>query len=203
MQMEGDDAGLMVVDDEGEEGDDEEETVVNTAENHREISWIWTVAGTPGSDAELEEALRIEWAKAWSWSRRWTKEVGLLEEEYSRVLLSFEHKALLWIARAKSVPIGVVPVEVAQGAITCAIQKADMFRTLAVQVRTAWTEVHHGWGKKRTMCVPVPEYEGVEGGVEGGVGGGEADDLSNKSEDETGLVHSDEEHFLGSDDDFD
>ncbi|KAJ7315615.1 hypothetical protein DFH08DRAFT_820537 [Mycena albidolilacea] len=43
------------------EGDDAEGRV---RESRREVSWIWMGTGTTGTDAELEDALRIEWAKA-------------------------------------------------------------------------------------------------------------------------------------------
>ncbi|KAJ7019709.1 hypothetical protein C8F04DRAFT_975338 [Mycena alexandri] len=62
--------------------DDDDVMVTRGGENMREISWIWTLAGTAGTDEELEDALRIEWAKAWARSRRWTEEVRLLEEEW-------------------------------------------------------------------------------------------------------------------------
>ncbi|KAJ6514835.1 hypothetical protein C8R47DRAFT_961298, partial [Mycena vitilis] len=127
------------------------ERVANTTENRRVVSWIWTVAGMTGSDAELEEALRIEWAKAWARSRRWKEEVLLVEEEYRRVLVSFEHEAALWEGRATAVPVGVIPVEIAEGQIAYAMGKARMFRKLALRVTVSMTEIHHGRGKKRTM----------------------------------------------------
>ncbi|KAJ6453223.1 hypothetical protein C8R47DRAFT_951488, partial [Mycena vitilis] len=101
------------------------------AQDRLQISWIWTVAGMSGSDAELEEALRIEWAKAWARSRRWTEEVLLLEEEYRRVLVSFEYEAGRWDERARGVSVGVIPVEVAEGKIAYALRQAAMYRKLA------------------------------------------------------------------------
>ncbi|KAJ6488289.1 hypothetical protein C8R47DRAFT_1216093 [Mycena vitilis] len=164
MQAEGDDGGLMIMDDEEEadrdgdhDDDGEEERVANTTENRRLVSWIWTVAGTTGSDAELEEALRIEWAKAWARSRRWKEEVLLVEEEYRRVLVSFEHEAVFWEGRARAVPVGVIPVELAEGQISYAIGKAQMFRKLAERVTVRMTEIHHGRGKKRTMPTTAPD----------------------------------------------
>jgi hypothetical protein len=62
--------GEILMDDDSdpemEEYDDDVDVFSNTAENRREVLWIWTVAGAAGTDAELEEALRIEWAKAWA-----------------------------------------------------------------------------------------------------------------------------------------
>ncbi|KAJ7045335.1 hypothetical protein C8F04DRAFT_940271, partial [Mycena alexandri] len=180
--------------DEGDDGG----RVRNPTENQREVSWIWTVAGATGSDAELEEALRIEWAKARVRSRRWKEEVLLLEEEYRRVLVSFEYEARVWEERARAVQVGTIPVEQAEGAIAYAIRKADMFRALAECVKVAWSEVHRGRGRKRVACSRRTD-EGEEGGgaPDDDDGGGEEEG----SEDERGDVHSDEEHLLGGDED--
>ncbi|KAJ7604794.1 hypothetical protein DFH06DRAFT_1150853 [Mycena polygramma] len=130
MQAEGDDGGLMIMDDEedgedgGGEGEDEgeEERVSNTTENRRLVSWIWTVAGMTGSDAEL-----------------------------GHEAVSFEHEATFWEGRAKAVAVGVIPVELAEGQIAYVLGKAQMFRDLAQRVTVSMTEIHHGRGKKRTM----------------------------------------------------
>ncbi|KAJ7481682.1 hypothetical protein FB451DRAFT_1444162 [Mycena latifolia] len=66
-----DEGELIASEESGEEGSDGGESDeagagTSTTENKREVSWIWTMAGTTGSDAELEEGLRIEWAKAWA-----------------------------------------------------------------------------------------------------------------------------------------
>ncbi|KAJ7813171.1 hypothetical protein B0H13DRAFT_1568575, partial [Mycena leptocephala] len=100
--------------------------------------WIWTVTGSAGTDAKLEDALQIEWAKAWARTRRWNEEVLLLEEEYRQVWISFEHEAQIWDARAKAVPVGVMPVEVAEGTIAYAVHQAGMYCTLVKRVVTAW-----------------------------------------------------------------
>ncbi|KAJ7212323.1 hypothetical protein B0H12DRAFT_989926, partial [Mycena haematopus] len=65
-------------------------------ENRRQVSWIWAMAGTTGTDAELEDALRIEWTKARARCNRWSEEVSLLEEEYRRILVAFEYEAVRW-----------------------------------------------------------------------------------------------------------
>ncbi|KAK7013942.1 CxC2 domain-containing protein [Favolaschia claudopus] len=135
--------------DEGVEEDAEDEMVVNTAENVREVSWIWLGAGKTGTDAELEDALRIEWTKARARSRRWKEEVLLLEEEYRRVLVSFEYEAGRWEARAKEIKVGVVEVGFAQGAIAYALKQAAVYRDLATRATVTMTEIHQGRGRKR------------------------------------------------------
>ncbi|KAJ7711071.1 hypothetical protein B0H16DRAFT_1745484 [Mycena metata] len=115
-------------DDEGWVDEDEgADAAGGSTESRRTVSWIWTVAGTRGSDAELEEALHIEWAKAYTRSRRWKEEeVRLLEEEFRRIVVSFEYEEERWLARARLIPIGEVEEGFAQGAIAYALQQAAM-----------------------------------------------------------------------------
>ncbi|KAJ6473046.1 hypothetical protein C8R45DRAFT_1103639 [Mycena sanguinolenta] len=65
-------------------------------ENQRQVSWIWVVAGTEGTDAGLENGLRVEWSKAFALTRRWGEEVRLLEEEFRRICISFDHESGKW-----------------------------------------------------------------------------------------------------------
>ncbi|KAJ7160837.1 hypothetical protein C8R46DRAFT_1164534 [Mycena filopes] len=183
----------------------DEEMVQNRAENRREVSWIWTMAGTHGTDAELEDALRIEWSKAFARARRWKEEVLLLQEEYQRVLVTFEYEARRWEERAAGVPVGIIDSGLAQGAVAYAISRARMYRELAARATPSWTEVHRGRGKKRVPVDRIIPDEG-NGGEEGDVGeeGDGASDTGRESEGEEGaLVHSDEEYFLGGDEDVD
>ncbi|KAK6966340.1 CxC2 domain-containing protein [Favolaschia claudopus] len=142
------------VDEEEGAADDDDDRVVNTAENVREVSWIWMGAGKTGMDAELEDALRIEWTKARARSRRWREEVLLLEEEYRRVLVSFEYEARKWEARAKAVPVGAVEIGFAQGAVAYAMKQANVFRDLASRATVTMTEIHQGRGRKRLAAAP-------------------------------------------------
>ncbi|KAJ7716378.1 hypothetical protein B0H16DRAFT_1741305 [Mycena metata] len=63
------------------------------------LSWIWvsqTKGAVAGEKQEMNEALRIEWAKTRARSLRWTEEVDLLEEEMRRVLQFFTWRAGWW-----------------------------------------------------------------------------------------------------------
>ncbi|KAJ7108379.1 hypothetical protein C8R43DRAFT_1091876 [Mycena crocata] len=58
----------------------------------RPLSWIWisqTTAQKAGEPQAMNEALRIEWAKARARRLRWCEEVDLLEEEMRRILKFF------------------------------------------------------------------------------------------------------------------
>ncbi|KAJ7233660.1 hypothetical protein C8J57DRAFT_1576180 [Mycena rebaudengoi] len=53
------------------------------------VSWIWIAEAQvvkEGDSPEINEALRIEWAKARACCMRWREEVDLLEEEMRRVV---------------------------------------------------------------------------------------------------------------------
>ncbi|KAJ7429368.1 hypothetical protein B0H11DRAFT_1768371 [Mycena galericulata] len=109
-------------------------------ENVRTVSWIWAVAGTEGTDAGLEEALRVEWAKAWARVRRWDEEERLLSVEYERVGMSFEYEARKWETRAKDIRYGVIPLVEAEGAAAYAMQQAAVYRDMVVRGEKTWTE---------------------------------------------------------------
>ncbi|KAJ7055412.1 hypothetical protein C8F01DRAFT_1258585 [Mycena amicta] len=61
---------------------DAEGTQQLQGESRRVMLWIWTTTGTAGTDVELEDALRIEWCKAYARVRRWREEVHILQEEW-------------------------------------------------------------------------------------------------------------------------
>ncbi|KAJ7604018.1 hypothetical protein FB45DRAFT_881028 [Roridomyces roridus] len=137
-------------------------------ENVREISWIWTGTGTTG-EPDMDNALRIEWSKAYARCRRWDEEIKLLREEQRRLPISLNHRADEWEARARSVPMGVLPVsQQAKGAIAYALKQAAMFRDLARRAEVTRTEVRLGRGKRRVpvisddMDVDEAEDEGWE-----------------------------------------
>jgi hypothetical protein len=79
---------------------------------------------------------------------RWKEEVELLEAEYSRVGMSFEHEAQRWDERVRQVPIGVIPHAEVLGAIVFAKHQTHMFRDLRQYGKTTWTEGKLPHGKK-------------------------------------------------------
>ncbi|KAF7358779.1 CxC2 domain-containing protein [Mycena sanguinolenta] len=170
--------------------DDDGERVVNAAENKRQVSWIWTTAGSTGSDAELEDTLRIEWTKARARCKWWAEEVALLEEEYRRVLNQRSGRE----ARAR------------QGRLR-AQKQADLYRKLATKVTVAATEIHQGRGRKRIQVQnphePEPGEDGERIGEEAQkqraeqLEAEESDSDAEEDDEQRGDVHSDEEFFMG------
>ncbi|KAF7351520.1 CxC2 domain-containing protein [Mycena sanguinolenta] len=130
-----------------------------------------------GTDEELEEALRIEWSKAWARSRRWTEEVRLLEEEWRRLPISYAHREKVWIDRAVAVPTGSIPFPEAEGMVAYATKQAQMYSR----------------GKKRRVWGPTWDPVIPEGANEDENAGSNTDE----EDDERGDIDSDEELLLG------
>ncbi|KAL1940902.1 hypothetical protein VTO73DRAFT_7538 [Trametes versicolor] len=77
---------------------------VSVGEGRRMLSWIWYTGGGPspseqGNDHGLQDALRVEWAKARARAHRWSEQVRLLHEEMRRVLESTRYAAKEWNLR--------------------------------------------------------------------------------------------------------
>ncbi|KAL1751670.1 hypothetical protein FB107DRAFT_221498 [Schizophyllum commune] len=86
---------------------DREIAAVRQADSRRSLtSWIWTCLGGPVQDenAQVYDALRVEWAKARARRERWAEEVQILEEEMRRVLRHLQWTASSWEARADRLP---------------------------------------------------------------------------------------------------
>ncbi|KAJ7431875.1 hypothetical protein B0H11DRAFT_2261289 [Mycena galericulata] len=186
--------------------EEEGERMARGGENVRMVSWIWTDAGTSGTDAEVQEALQIEWAKSYARTRRWREETRLVIEEARRLPLSLEYVAAQWEARVQMVPVGVIRVEDAEGAIAYGKKQAAMYRDIAARVAVTMTEVRAGRGKRRR---PQEVWGDDEMDVDGQDGEAEGDEEKNgMEEDEAELADvrgdiSDDEHILagGADDD--
>ncbi|KAJ6518038.1 hypothetical protein C8R47DRAFT_960048 [Mycena vitilis] len=189
----------------GDDGDSQDEMVTRGGESLRAVSWIWTRSGCHGQRSAANEtaALRIEWAKAWARSRRWTEEVRLLEEEWRRLPVSFGYRRQQWIDRARAVQVGGVDVEVAEGKIAYALRQADVYRQLAEQAEVTRTEPKLAKGKKRRIA--VPSWDPVLGNpgeqTEATATEGIVDDadalVDDADDDEQGDVDSDEELLMG------
>ncbi|KAJ7705144.1 hypothetical protein B0H16DRAFT_1747395 [Mycena metata] len=178
--------------------EEEGERAARGGENVREVSWIWTAAGTSGTDAELEEALRIEWCKAYARTRRWGEEMQLVTEEVRRLGVTLEYNAREWEERATKVRVGAIVYEDAEAQIAFALKQAAMYRSIAARAVISMTELRMGRGKKRRVAVDVWITE-QEQGAEGEAG---------QAEDETELQDlrgnvSDEEFLLGGGEDDD
>ncbi|KAF7331973.1 CxC2 domain-containing protein [Mycena kentingensis (nom. inval.)] len=138
-----------------------------TGESKRTISWIWTLAGNSGTDAALEDGLRMEWAKAYARVKRWREEVRILTEEWRRLPLSFAHEREQWIARKDAGADFASDPEIAEGMAAYAMKQASMYDQLIVRAERTRTEQWAGRGHRRGRNPQeVHAMEGVEGEVE-------------------------------------
>ncbi|KAJ7872518.1 hypothetical protein B0H14DRAFT_3083632 [Mycena olivaceomarginata] len=134
---------------------EDEEHVARGGESVRQVSWIWTGAGMMGADADLEEALRIEWCKAYARTRRWQEEMLLVDEEVWRAGVTLEFRACEWDQRAMAVPIGESQweewnwatgrlagwtYERAEGAVAYALKQVAVLRDIAARLTISMTE---------------------------------------------------------------
>ncbi|KAJ7866299.1 hypothetical protein B0H13DRAFT_1485114, partial [Mycena leptocephala] len=109
----------------GEEGGVASFGVVALGETRRTLSWIWyaTKTGDDPTEAELVEALRVEWCKAYARSRRWREDTVLVEEEMGRTIAYGHSAAAQWESRA-AVRVGVVEEALAEGLLAYATEQA-------------------------------------------------------------------------------
>ncbi|KAF7308828.1 CxC2 domain-containing protein [Mycena kentingensis (nom. inval.)] len=140
------------------EGSEEEEDVfgskkdVRSGEGKRQVSWIWTVAGTTGTDASLQDALRVEWSKSCARTRRWSEECRILEEEWRRYPISLAHEEARWLARANAASSGALAAsssDTVEGKTAYAHKQAAVFRDLIARAEEIRVEVWKGRGHRR------------------------------------------------------
>nr|GAT44480.1 predicted protein [Mycena chlorophos] len=135
---------------------EEDDEFFMNGSNKTVMSWIWCGTQAGGSEAEMAEAIRIEWCKAWARVRRWDEEVRMVTEETRRVPVSHEHWAAVWKGRATRVPVGSIPEQEAEGMVAYGLKQAAMHLRLAAQARTTAAAPKLGRGRRRVHWVPAP-----------------------------------------------
>ncbi|KAJ7086807.1 hypothetical protein B0H15DRAFT_923109 [Mycena belliarum] len=163
-----------------------------TGEGIRVVSWIWmgADASTSSTDEAILKGLRVEWAKAWARTKRWTEEVDLLKEEMRRVPISLRWQARWWADRREV--DGRMP-EHAEGTRAYAARQEDLRLRLANHFETLWAG-----------CA---EMEGIDGIVDEEVGEDENGDGEEEDDDEAPepegeeRLEGDEEGSIGGEDD--
>jgi len=117
----------------GKEPDDK------TTNRRFEPSWIWLVTRSVDSEndeAEFNESMRVEWAKARARKLRWNKEYQLIQEEMRRVLAYLEYKAVEWEERAILRKDG--DPSVLHGVSAYAHKQAHIARQMAMRCVADW-----------------------------------------------------------------
>ncbi|KAF7322733.1 CxC2 domain-containing protein [Mycena chlorophos] len=190
--------------DEGMESDDDDDEMEvvekqpGAGESRRELSWIWTLAGVTGSEEHFQEALRIEWSKAFARTRRWREEHRYLNEEWRRLPLSLQYEEELWSERARLVGTRQLGDDVQEGMKAYALKQAAMYSDLVQRAELTKTEEWAGRGHRRgKMQVAVKGVAGgaaalaAAAGMSASVGGGVddalvGDDWEDQDEEEDG-----------------
>ncbi|KAJ7059939.1 hypothetical protein C8F01DRAFT_1254038 [Mycena amicta] len=149
--------GPVPMDEDNMEGEDVEDAAERFTEgqNRTVISWIWTATGSEGTDAEIREALRIEWCKAWARVRRWDEEVRILKEEFCRLPVSFKYEEEGWKTRAAKVPLGSITTQEAEGMMAYALKQASMYASLRERVEITRSEEKLARGYRRRRYYPA------------------------------------------------
>ncbi|KAJ7800126.1 hypothetical protein B0H14DRAFT_3490996 [Mycena olivaceomarginata] len=160
-------------------------------------------ARNTGSDAGFENALRIEWSKAYVRSRWWDEEVMLLKEEFRCLPISLEFEAERWMEHSRGLEAGSKLEEAyVQGMRAYAAQKEALFRDLADRARAteAAPKLARGKGRVRMQAVNLlQDTEALESDREN-----RDDDTvilaavrDDDTDEERGVVESDEEVIMG------
>ncbi|KAJ6570826.1 hypothetical protein DFH09DRAFT_1362492 [Mycena vulgaris] len=108
----------------------------------RELSWIWINRGAryePGDDRAMNEAVRIEWAKARARCGRWREEVDLLEEEMRRIPAFLLWRADWWKEQVGRRGLSDGPQ--LEGETAYALRQASLQAKLAARFMKEWEAV--------------------------------------------------------------
>ncbi|TDL13658.1 hypothetical protein BD410DRAFT_735054 [Rickenella mellea] len=115
------------------------------SEGRHRVSWLWIAPGTQDGDANgLNEALRIEWAKARARVARWSEEVELLREEMRRVLATLRFQAGWWLDKKTEPAVSNLPECAREGAAAYASKQSALFVRLSNHFEGLWVGLRDG-----------------------------------------------------------
>ncbi|KAF7322694.1 hypothetical protein HMN09_00048200 [Mycena chlorophos] len=124
-------------------GEAETQEGTREGESKKTMSWIWQTTGVGGTEAELMDALRIEWCKSFARTRRWGEEERILQEEWRRYPISLRYEAACWTKRLADVQSVVAEkealwnsAELMEGKAAYAQKQRDMYSMLARRARS-------------------------------------------------------------------
>lgn len=161
------------------------------------LSWIWIAQARdpePGSSQAMNEAVRIEWAKARARAMRWTEEVDLLEEEMRRILQFLAWRGDWWEAQIAQRGLGDGPQ--LEGETAYATRQAALQRELRDRFSLLWKHLPDLIREGRAAVIAartavMAEGRGAAGEGDAGQGdgaGGKEDDDEDEEEEVEGEV---------------
>ncbi|KAJ7152235.1 hypothetical protein C8R43DRAFT_1087891 [Mycena crocata] len=160
--------------------------VVAAGETLHQMSWIWYKTGLTGEDADLVDALRVEWCKAYSRTRRWHEDIVLVEEEMERTIEFGAWSAATWRVRATARTRNMTP-ELAEGLQAYAMEHVEREERTCVKLAGDWRGLRQ---RGRDYLAGIPAEHGERLVVELG-------DEEQESDDEGDLAGDEEVDGLG------
>ncbi|KAF7976896.1 hypothetical protein HWV62_5451 [Athelia sp. TMB] len=109
-----------------------------SGESRCTLSWIWM--STQGDDKEMNECLRVEWAKCKAHQAHWHEELMLLQEEMCRVIAFSYARATWWKGRPEQRPD--VDSALAEGLQAYALEHAAQETAFMATLEEKWGSVH-------------------------------------------------------------
>ncbi|KAJ7932991.1 hypothetical protein B0H13DRAFT_1856601 [Mycena leptocephala] len=166
--------------------------VVAAGETTRTMSWIWYSTNLQNGEADLIEALRVEWCKAYAKTSRWHEDIVIVDEEMHRTIEYGAWMAAEWERRA-SARTAVSP-ELAEGLRAYALEHVDREETTCRQLTARWAGLRGRAkdylagvrGQGGEVVVEIDPDEGDDGDVDGdeNVDGEGEEELEDDEDDE-------------------
>ncbi|KAJ7092018.1 hypothetical protein B0H15DRAFT_922120 [Mycena belliarum] len=138
----------------------EERGALAMGEGHRTLSWIWYMSSALDKDdkklhegcerltcCNANEALRVEWCKAYSRANRWREDLVKVEEEMRRTIAFGEDAERKWRKRAEARTrmLGktgtTIEPEVLEGARAYALEHVDRERRVCEKLAFEWRPI--------------------------------------------------------------
>ncbi|KAJ7604088.1 hypothetical protein FB45DRAFT_983874 [Roridomyces roridus] len=129
------------------EGGIDRAAALASGEGSHTLSWIWYSAGSIGAreaeqedDPQFHDALRLEWCKAYSRSRRFVEEVRLLREEMRRTIAFSQTEGEIWDGLGREEWSDTTP-ELAEGRRAYAAEQAGTERIRCRVLEANWAGI--------------------------------------------------------------
>ncbi|KAJ6470096.1 hypothetical protein C8R47DRAFT_989021, partial [Mycena vitilis] len=108
-------------------------------EGSRTLSWIWYTVGATEvtEEGRLNEALRVEWCKAFARGSRYREEIRLLSEEMRRTIASGESEIVMWKQRTQIEEVGASD-ELVEGRWAYAAKRMIREERTCAALRVKW-----------------------------------------------------------------
>ncbi|KAJ7119307.1 hypothetical protein C8R43DRAFT_1090958 [Mycena crocata] len=117
--------------------------VVAAGESKHQMSSIWyTTKLKENGEKDLVQALRVEWCKAYSLSKRWHEDIVLVDEEMRRTIEYGAWSACEWEIRATARTVRMSP-ELAEGLQAYAMEHVERERETCMRLSGKWAPLRH------------------------------------------------------------